>query len=80
MKMEEGERMTHRDGLTATCRHFQTRKDYRGGHWVQCAMGQIAFETAWERNQYYKQICCRGGRMCERLNIRDSMKKEMTHQ
>lgn len=65
----------HKDGLTASCRHFEERKDYRGGHWIQCRMGTRAFATAWERNQYYEQICCRCGSGCELLNIRDRMKR-----
>lgn len=59
----------HRDGLTATCPHFRERKDYRGGHWIECSMGTRAFPTGWERNQHYKAICCRGGSGCELLDI-----------
>ena len=64
----------HKDGLTASCRHFEVRKDYRSGHWIQCRMGTRAFESAWERNQYYRSICCQGGRGCELMNIRDRMR------
>ena len=59
----------HKDGLTATCPHFQARKDYRGGHWIQCAMGMRVFVSAWERNLYYKAICCQCGRGGELLDI-----------
>ena len=61
----------HKDGLTASCPHFQERRDYLGGHWIQCAMGQRAFRSAWERNQYYKVICCQCGRGCELIDIED---------
>ena len=59
----------HKDRLTASCPHFKARVDYMGGHWIQCAMGTRGFKTAWERNQYYKAICCNCGRGCELLDI-----------
>lgn len=61
--------MTHKDGLTAKCRHFDAREDYRGAHWIRCTMGTKAFETAWERNQYYSKICCGHPGSCLLLNI-----------
>ena len=60
----------HKDGLTASCPHFQARKDYMGGHWIQCRMGTKGFRDAWERNQYYKTICCQCGKGCELIDIR----------
>lgn len=59
----------HKDGLTASCPHFQERKDYKGGHWIRCRIGTKAFCSAWERNQHYKTICCQCGRGCELLDI-----------
>ena len=59
----------HRDQLTASCPHFKARTDYQGGHWIACAMGNKGFRSAWERNQYYKTICCQDGRGCELLDI-----------
>lgn len=59
----------HRDHLTANCPHFQARNDYQGGHWIQCAMGCKGFKNAWERNQYYKTICCHCGGGCELIDI-----------
>ena len=59
----------HKDGLTATCPHFCERKDYQGGHWIRCRIGTKGFRTTWERNQHYKNICCRCGNGCELLDI-----------
>ena len=55
----------HKDHLTASCPYFQTRSDYKGGHWVLCCLGSKAFETAWERNQFYKTMCCERSDLCE---------------
>ena len=60
----------HRDRMTATCPHFEARNDYRGRHWIQCGMGRRCFETAWERNQHYKAICCESGKGCELIDIK----------
>ena len=59
----------HKDNLTSNCPHFQSRNDYQGGHWIQCAMGRKGFKNAWERNQYYKTICCHCGGGCELIGI-----------
>lgn len=59
----------HRDHLTASCPHFKARNDYKGAHWIQCAVGNKSFRTAWERNQHYRTICCRNGGGCELLEI-----------
>ncbi len=59
----------HKDHLTANCPHFQARNDYQGGHWIQCARGHKGFKSAWERNQYYKTICCHCGGGCELIDI-----------
>jgi hypothetical protein len=60
----------HKDGLTASCPHFQERQDYKAGHWIRCRMGSKCFGDTWERNQYYKAICCEGGRGCELIDIK----------
>ena len=33
-------------------------------------MGSKCFGDTWERNQYYKAICCNGGRDCELIDIK----------
>lgn len=60
----------HKDHLTASCPHFKARTDYHGGHWITCAMGRKGFRNAWERNQYYRAICCSCGRGCELIDIK----------
>ncbi len=59
----------HKDGLTASCPYFQERQDYKAGHWVRCRMGSKCFMGTWERDQYYRNICCQNGRECELLDI-----------
>lgn len=66
--------MKHKDGLTASCPHFEERKSYLGGHWIKCRMGTKAFGSTWERNLYYKEICCRKGSMCELIEIKRQAK------
>lgn len=61
--------MGHKDRLTASCPHFRARSDYRGCHLIECAMGAKAFGGVWERDQYYRTICCECGRGCELLDI-----------
>lgn len=68
----------HKDHLTATCPYFQSRTDYRGGHWVVCCLGHKGFRTAWERNQYYEKMCCRRVAPCELREIGKVEKEEGT--
>ena len=67
----------HKDHLTASCPHFQARNDYQCGHWIQCAMGRKGFKTAWERNQYYKNICCNDEHDCEIMNIQKGRRPKL---
>ena len=59
----------------ARCRKFKARVDYRSMHIIDCACGKIAFDNVWERDQYYKNMCCTWYKDCARLKMDSKMKK-----
>lgn len=69
-------RERHKDQLTASCPDFRARLDYKGGHWIECAIGAKQFDSTEERDRYYRCACCRRGRGCEMLSLRRSINKE----
>ena len=47
-----------RDGLRAKCRHFETRVNYLGRHYINCGGKKYVFPDREARDRYYEECCC----------------------
>lgn len=62
-----------KDGLRALCPAFKARSFYKGKYYISCC-GKFRFDKPGERNEHYKEYCCRNWLQCEIYNTRE--KKE----
>lgn len=50
-----------KDGLRSCCPKFKARSSFGGWHYVLCNGMMIAFARSDDRDQFYRENCCKSG-------------------